>query len=59
MFCTTCDRRLERCICDDIDERIEQLSQSPYLAIDWAMLKYKRKQNAAEIQREREEAKAL
>lgn len=56
MICTICDRPLARCICDDIDERIESLSKSPFLAIDWDALKAARHLAKFEIDRDRADA---
>lgn len=54
MICVKCNKDLTRCICDDIDERIESLKDSPYLAIDWERIKAQRLLNKFDIQRDLE-----
>lgn len=57
MICTICDRNLTLCICDNADERIERLKDSPYLQFDWEAIKAARLLARYEIELARQEAK--
>lgn len=35
MFCTKCNNHIQDCKCPDIDERLNNLKDSPYLAIQF------------------------
>lgn len=53
MICAECNRNLVMCICDDVDERIAALENSPYLAIDWDKIRAQRHLNKFNIEREK------
>ncbi len=39
MFCSQCKNDIVDCTCDDLEERLNSLSKSPYLAIDFNAIK--------------------
>jgi hypothetical protein len=58
MICCKCERHLTRCICEDIDERLEKLRESRFLAIDVDAIKATRFLDKFKIDRDRESERA-
>jgi hypothetical protein len=57
MECAKCRNTLAMCICDDFDERLARLEESPYLKMDWQGLKLARFLNTFERERLKKETK--